>query len=146
MPLLFLSPLHRSIRQIGLYLEGHTAALALSNGEGHLLSYLRSYAPCPIGELHRVFGTKRSTLTSMIDRLEERRLVVRALDPKDRRSFLLDLTKDGRKAGDRLQVVLEELEASVRARIRKSDLDGFQAVLAAIAETTNVDVRSRRKP
>jgi DNA-binding MarR family transcriptional regulator len=94
-----------------------------------------------VGELHRVFGVKRSTLTSILDRLESRRLLRRELDPEDRRSFQLALTPEGRRLGDRLQSVLETFESAVRARVRKSDLAGFQAVLAAIAETTGVEVR-----
>jgi DNA-binding MarR family transcriptional regulator len=144
-PLLFLSPIHRATRQVGLYLEARTRALGVSNAEGHLITYLRSYGPCAITELHRVFGYKRSTLTSMLDRLEERELVVRELDPEDRRSFRVGLTRAGRGAGERLQTILEEMEAKVQARIRKADLEGFRNVLHAIGEVAQVDVRPRRK-
>jgi DNA-binding MarR family transcriptional regulator len=146
LPLLFLSPIHRATRQVSMYLEAPTAALGVSNPEGHLLTYLKGYGPCAITELHRVFGLKRSTLTSMLDRLEEREMVVRELDPEDRRSFRVGLTRSGRRAGDRLQAVLDDLEARVQARIRKSDLDGFRTVLHAIGEVTQVEVRPGRNP
>lgn len=145
MPLLLLSPIHRATRQVGLYLEGRTAALGVSNDEGHLLTYLRRYGPCAIAELHRVFGIKRSTLTSMLDRLEQRELVVRDLDPEDRRSFRVGLTRGGRSVGGSLETVLQDFERKVRARIRKADLEGFQNVLRAIAEVTRVEVRPERK-
>lgn len=37
----------------------------------------------------------KSTLTSMIDRLENRNLIRRAISKKDRRSYKLELTSDG---------------------------------------------------
>jgi hypothetical protein len=56
MALQFLSPLHKASRQLSVYLEAHTRELGVSPSEGHLISYLRSYAPAPVGELVRVFG------------------------------------------------------------------------------------------
>ena len=95
MALEFLSPLHRASRQISIYLEAHTRALGVSPGEGHLLTYLGGYAPASVVELVRVFGMKQSTLTSMLDRLERAGLVRREVNPADRRSFLIHLTRAG---------------------------------------------------
>src|SRR5688572_7892845 len=110
MPLQFLSPIHKAGRQIGLYLEGATVELGVSPAEGHLLSFLRTYAPCPVSELERVFGHKRSTLTSILDRLSDRGLLTRQVNADDRRSFTIELTPDGRKLAGKLQKVLEAFE------------------------------------
>ena len=72
----FLSPIHKANRQVSLYFEEQMVDMELSPVEGHIVSYLKSYAPCPISELVRVFGLKQSTMTSMLDRLEQRRLIV----------------------------------------------------------------------
>src|SRR3954447_24922878 len=96
-PLRLLSPIHRASRQVGLYLESRCSELGVSTPEGHLLSYLASYSPCPVGEIGRVFNLKGSTLTSMLDRLEERGLVERRPNRDDRRSFLVDLAKPGER-------------------------------------------------
>ena len=61
--LIFLSPLHKATRQVSLWFEEQMADMDLSPQEGHVLSYLNAYAPCPISELVRVFGLKQSTLT-----------------------------------------------------------------------------------
>ena len=76
-PLRLLSPIHKATRQIHLHLEPEFRRLGVSTVEGHLLSYLLGYGPCPITELNRVFGFKRSTATSILDRLETRGLVMR---------------------------------------------------------------------
>ena len=118
MALEFLSPLHKASRQISMYLEARTRALGLSPLEGHILTYLRTYAPAPVGELVRVFGVKRSTLTSLLDRLEKSGLVRREINPDDRRSFLVHISAQGRELTGRVNRLLEGLEADIRKRVR----------------------------
>ena len=143
MALDFLSPLHKASRQISVYLETHTRELGLSPLEGHVLTYLRGYAPAPVGELVRVFGIKQSTLTSLLDRLEKRGLVRRELNPDDRRSFLIHLTDEGRDFGRRLHRLLERLEADIRRGVRSQDTKGFRAVMGAVEKVTRVRLRER---
>ncbi len=146
MALQFLSPIHKSTRQVELYLEGRMAELGVSNPEGHLLSYLASYAPCPVGDLRRVFGTKGSTLTSMLDRLEGRGLITRAVHPDDRRSFLVELSDEGRRTARAVTEVVVDLEDDILRHLEPDDLEGFRKVMAAIAEATGVDLRPRSQP
>ena len=145
MPLQFLSPIHKASRQIALFLEAGLDRRDLSTREGHLLTYLRSYAPCPIGELHRVFGLRRSTLTSILDRLEDRRFLTRRLHPTDRRSFLIELTPAGRRLAKNVQIELDALEARIQRGVSRSAIRGFEQVMAAIAAATQVEVRERRE-
>lgn len=142
-PLQFLSPIHKASRQVTLYLERATTELDVSPPEGHLLSYLRSYAPCPVSELERVFGYKPSTLTSMLDRLVERGFVTRNLNPSDRRSFHIELTPDGRKLAAKLRKTLEAFEIRVGEQISEKQMAGFRAVMQAIADVTDITIRER---
>ena len=143
MALEFLSPLHKASRQITVYLESRSGPGALSSTEGHLLTYLRGYAPAPIGELVRVFGIKQSTFTSILDRLEAAGLVRRELNPDDRRSFLIHVTERGRELAERATRELEEFEAELRGRVSPRDVEGFHAVMRAIEEITRVQLRQR---
>jgi MarR family transcriptional regulator, organic hydroperoxide resistance regulator len=136
-----LSPIHKASRQISIYLERASGELGVSPAEGHLLSYLKSYGPCPISELERVFGLKPSTLTSMLDRLAERGLLTRQVNAKDRRSFTVELSSDGRKLAGRIQRMVAEFEQSIEERITDRQMAGFRAVMEAIAEVTDVNVR-----
>ena len=143
MPLDFLSPLHKASRQISVYLETHTRDLGLSPQEGHVLSYLRSYAPTPIGELVRVFGIKQSTFTSLLDRLEEAGLVRREINREDRRSFLVHISEQGIELAERLNRLLEKLEDEIRSLVSPRDIKGFHAVMRAVEEITRVKLRER---
>jgi DNA-binding MarR family transcriptional regulator len=143
MALGFLSPLHKASRQISVYLEAHTRELGVSPMEGHVLTYLGSYAPTPIGELVRVFGIKQSTFTSVLDRLEEAGLLHREINREDRRSFLIHITDKGRELAERLNRHLETLEDEIRKRISPRDEKGFRAVMSAVEEITRVQLRER---
>jgi DNA-binding MarR family transcriptional regulator len=140
-PLSFLSPIHKATRQVAVYLEQSHARWGIATAEGHLLAYLLSYGPCPIAELRRVFGHKKSTLTSMLDRLVDRGLAVRELHPEDRRSFLIGLTPAGRRTARQVRSAVEALEREIARRIDEDDLAGFRRVMDAIAAVTAVELR-----
>ncbi len=141
----FLSPIHKASRQITIYLERASAELGVSPVEGHLLSYLKTYSPCPVSEIERVFGHKPSTLTSILDRLAERNLLTREINVSDRRSFTIELTSDGRKLAGKLQKILEAFEKRVQERITGREIAGFRAVMEAIAQVTDVNLREKEK-
>jgi MarR family transcriptional regulator, organic hydroperoxide resistance regulator len=143
MALEFLSPLHKASRQITVYLEAQTRELGVSPLEGHVLTYLRKYAPAPVGELVRVFGVKQSTFTSLLDRLERAGLVRRELNPADRRSLLIHITDRGRDLTARLNRLLEKLEDEIRGRLRRPEVNGFHAVMTAVEDVTRVRIRER---
>ena len=144
MEIRYLSPIHKAFRQIAIHFEGPCETLGVSPAEGHLLSYLESYAPCPISEILRVFGKKPSTMTSMLDRLSRGGLVARKTDPGDRRSFTVSLTKRGHAAAGRVNHLVGDLEARIDAGVGRRDLMGFRAVMAAVEAATGVQVRKER--
>ena len=137
--------MHKATRQLGLHFERRAADSELSPQEGHLLTYLRVYAPAPIGDLVRIFGMKGSTMTSMLDRLAGLGLTERALNPDDRRSFVVSLTAHGKSVADEVQKFVEQTERDISKRVTKRDIEGFDAVMQAITEVTGVVVRPERK-
>ena len=141
MALRYLSPIHRAVRQITLYLEPQCSELGVSPAEGHLLSYLRSYAPCTIVEILRVFGIRPSTMTSMLERLAERGLLVRGPDPEDRRSVRVELTREGKAVAERINRLIRELESRIGSHVGTRELAGFRSVMGAVEAATGVRVR-----
>jgi DNA-binding MarR family transcriptional regulator len=133
--LLLVPPIHRTTHRIGLFLESARPPLGLSQGECHLLAHLAEAGPSTVGELHRAFAHKRSSLTSYLDRLEARNDVVREVRPEDRRSFRVSLTRSGARTAARVHQRLAELEDCALGRLTERDIRGFQAVLHALSET-----------
>lgn len=119
MALEFIPVIHRITHQIGLAIS-ETESLGLTQGEAHVLAFLHN-GDATISALHREFAHKRSTLTSILDRLEERGLITREVSAEDRRSFLVSLTRPGRGVAVRALRRLEELEAIMTAELPVRD-------------------------
>src|SRR5262245_38621351 len=132
MRLSLVPPVHRATHRIGLLIQA--ARLDVSQGEAHLLAELHEAGPRTVGELHRAFAHRKSTLTGILDRMEERGLVKRRLREEDRRSCSVERTSKGRTAAERAHERLARLEAAVRKRVSAQDLRGFAAVVEALAE------------
>ncbi len=141
MPLWLLSPLHKALRQVTVHISAITVGYGLSSDEGHLLTYVASYGPCPITELSRVFGLSASTLTGMLDRMETGGHLVRRPNAADRRSFLIEATPAGQATARELNEVLARFEAEVRERVGEDQIAGFRAVMQAVQDVTRVELR-----
>ena len=145
MALRLLPRIHKASRQVSLHLEGPCRRSGVAPEEGHLLTYLKCYGPCPVNELKRVFGLKNSTLTGILDRLERNEILRRRANPGDRRSFLVGLTRKGERLAVRLNAIVAAFEARVLGSLTERELAGFDAVMEAIATATGVTVRPPTK-
>lgn len=85
--------------------------LGLTPQQAHLLCVLLG-GPLGMTELSRILSIERSSLTSMVDRLERRDLVIRTANPADRRASHIELTSAGRAlAHDAHDAVVDRIEA-----------------------------------
>jgi DNA-binding MarR family transcriptional regulator len=126
--------LERATHAVALWIERALGDLHLNQAEAHVLGYLIHVQPCTINDLHVSFGHRRSTLTSILDRLEQRGLVRRVPHPTSRRLLVVELTPDGRPVAERVGAALRVLEASVIARTGSADVAAFLRLTSAIEE------------
>jgi MarR family transcriptional regulator, organic hydroperoxide resistance regulator len=138
--------LERAAHLIGVHVEHAARDLGITQAEAHVLVRLARRGSTTIAAVHREFGTKRSTLTNVLDRLEARGLVRRELNPADRRSFTIHLTRSGATQAHRLASVMDELEGVILDMVSARDVEGVDAVVHALAVATAVsqtgDVRT----
>ena len=118
------------------HLAAELSDLGLRKAEINLLAQLEPGRPRSVGELAAATGQRSSTLTGVLDRLEERRLVRRRVNPADRRSFTIALTAGGERAAARVHAVFATLDERVRADVPPSAADGFHSVLEAVERHT----------
>jgi DNA-binding MarR family transcriptional regulator len=124
--------IERSAHLIGRHIERAAARLDVTQAEAHVLVQLHRGGAQTVGELQRGFGHKRSTLTSVLDRLDLRGFVDRRVNPHDRRSYIVALTRSGLDAAREVNAVVESLERTIRRRVTARDLEGVRAVAAAL--------------
>jgi DNA-binding MarR family transcriptional regulator len=118
-------------------LHALTATLAdlnLSAAEINALANLSEGGTLSVRQLSERTGTRASTLTGLLDRLENRGYLVRELDPSDRRSFRLPLTGLGQKVAARALAAVADLERAALSRLDATQLAGYHAVVTALQE------------
>jgi DNA-binding MarR family transcriptional regulator len=115
-------------------LSAALADLDLSAAEINALANLGEGGTLNIRQLSERTGTRASTLTSLLDRLENRGYLARELDPADRRSFRLPLTKAGQTAAAQVLAAIADLERSALSRLDATQLAGYHAVITALQE------------
>lgn len=129
--------LERATHAVALWIERSFHDLRLTQAEAHILAYLARHAPCSINDLHRSFGHKRSTLTSLLDRLEGRGWIRRGAHPTSRRLVLVHLTDAGRHISEQVSAALSALEERVLARTGSGDETSLLRVLQVLEEETS---------
>ena len=115
-------------------LSAALADLNLSPAEINALANLGKGGTLNIRQLSERPGTRASTLTSLLDRLENRGYLARELDPADRRSFRLPLTKAGQAVAAQVLAAIADLERNALSRLDASQIAGYHAVITALQE------------
>lgn len=93
----------------------------LADGEGRTVS-----------QLGAAVGTRPTTLTSVLDRLERRGHITRGARAGDRRSVFIELTDSGRAEAAVITRGLTDLENRALAGLPPEAVAGFHAVLDAL--------------
>lgn len=88
------------------------AGISLDRPSAQLLTTLQCNAPgCKLHELAAKLGIEAPSVTRTVQRLEEEKLVVRTIDPADRRATYLRITRLGERT-------LKQLKRAKRAQLK----------------------------
>jgi MarR family transcriptional regulator, organic hydroperoxide resistance regulator len=121
---------HATLHALAVRLE----SLGLTASEQNVLAAFTGDRARTVGELAAATGTKASTLTSVLDRLERKGHAARDVDYSDRRSVIISLTPAGLQASEAVQSAMIWLERSALAGVSRQQLAGFFAVTAALTQ------------
>ena len=119
---------HRTLHVLSAAL----ADLNLSAAEINALANLSEGATLNVRQLSELTGTRASTLTGLLDRLENRGYLTRELDPEDRRSFRLPLTERGQATATRVLTAIADLERAALSGLSAEQIAGYHAVITAL--------------
>ncbi len=115
-------------KQINNQAASWLAPLGLTPAQYNYLVILRvSNAPCTLNELSKMIHTSNATVTGMVVTLERAKLVKRKGNLQDKRSFLVELTREGRSLVERAFEIhhrnIEAAMAGIPVRERQMLLD-----------------------
>ncbi|MEV7023810.1 MarR family transcriptional regulator [Kitasatospora sp. NPDC093558] len=117
-------------------LAGELAGLGLTASEINALANLADGRSRTASELGAAVGTRPTTLTGVLDRLEQRGHITRGTRAGDRRSVLVELTASGRQTAETIRRTVTGLERRALRDLSPAQVDGFHAVLLALTKAS----------
>jgi MarR family transcriptional regulator, organic hydroperoxide resistance regulator len=106
----------------------------LNPSQGRIMFVLWKEDGLPIGELGVRTELQKSTLTSMLDRLEAAGLVRREAAPDDRRKILVRRTKKDHALQTQYREVSEEMNRIFYRGLAAAEVEAFEATLRKVLE------------
>ena len=104
----------------------------LNGAQGRIIFSLWQNDDIPISELARQTALGKTTLTSMLDRLEQSGYIVRNADEKDKRSVLVSLTVKSKSLEGRYEDVSKEMTSLFYEGLSEQQIDEFENLLKHI--------------
>lgn len=120
------------MRLRGVSLESTTE---LYGRELDLIALLTSGGPTSVKSLVADLGLPRSTMTAIVDRLQERGLVHRMPNPQDRRSVILEATPSAHDALHRYHEGMLGLVDHIKKMLADGEQDEFTRLFKKVADT-----------
>jgi DNA-binding MarR family transcriptional regulator len=117
-------------------LAAELADLDLTASEINALANLADGRGRTVSELGAAAGTRPTTLTSVLDRLERRGHITRGSRPGDRRAVLIELTATGRLAAATIRRAVTDLEHRALGHLPAEALTALRTALQALTEAS----------
>ncbi len=106
----------------------------INTAQGRIMFPLWREDGISIVKLTKETALTKSTLTSMLDRLEESGYLQRVPSKKDRRKILIYLTEEGKRLQERYAGVSQEMTNLFYRGFTDSEIDEFEKYLERILE------------
>lgn len=135
--------LRKIVRSLDLHSRWLNKAFALTSPQLVSLNQVKEFEGLTIGDLARRTSLSCATATGIVDRLEQRGLVRRHRNGKDRRQVQLTLTETGRLTCERRPPLLQEAFLHALERLDAADKDRMLRSLRHLAEMMSGIVEER---
>jgi len=117
----------------------------INPAQGRILFALWEKDEIPISELAKRTQLSKSTLTSMLDRLEKAGHITRIRSKKDRRTILLRLTEKDKHLQKVYSIVSEEMIDIFYKKFSQQEIDEFEGHLKRILTNLTEDQAHRAR-
>jgi len=124
--------LHRAAQRMHGVMEEQAVRHGVSLREYLVLTALSSIAPSTQCALGQAIGLDKTTLTTLLDRLEQAGLLVRQADPQDRRARIPDVTQTGRELRVKVAHDIAAVEAALLAGFSPGEQQSLRSMLCEL--------------
>ena len=117
-------------------LSAELVDLDLTASEINVLANLADGQARTVSELGTAVGSRPTTLTGVLDRLERRGHITRGARPGDRRAVLIELTSSGQLAATTIRRAIADLEHRALDGLPDDAIAYLRAALQALTEVS----------
>lgn len=110
---------------------------AFNGAQGRILYVLWQKDDIPIVELSKKTGLAKTTLTSMLDRMEDAGLILRVFDKSDRRQIRITLTEQAHSLSGEYDEVSQDMNKIYYAGFSDDEIIAFENTLRRILKNLN---------
>jgi DNA-binding MarR family transcriptional regulator len=135
-----LANLRRIIRAVDIFSSRLRRTHNLNTSRLACLKVLYEKGDLPLSEISKAVYLSPSTITSAIDGLEEKKLVVRKRISDDRRIIIIGLTPEGKEVARNTPGTIHDNMTVVVKKLGKKDKEIFDRVLCRMTETLEEDI------
>ena len=105
---------------------------AFNGAQGRILYVLWQCDEISISTLSAQTSLANTTLTSMLDRMEQSGLIIRKSDPKDRRNRLIALTSKAKSLQDDYEKISQQMSERYYIGFTETEIVQFEAYLQRV--------------
>jgi DNA-binding MarR family transcriptional regulator len=125
----------RSARRLQRSSMAELGPMGLTGAKARVIRYLEAAGhPVRMADIAAGLEVVPRTATSIVDDLELARLVMRAMDPRDRRSILVSLTPDGALLLDRVAQARRRTAEATFSRLSPAERAELTRMLATLCD------------
>ena len=128
----FVSRIHQLGGRVFERLLKESGVDAFNGPQGRILYVLWEHEKLPFSEIGRYTSLAKTTLTSMIDRMEESGLVERAPDKEDRRQVFVSITEKARSYRQKYDELSQEMNGIFYDGFDEEEIGQLESMLERI--------------
>lgn len=118
-------------------------SLEINNSQGRILFILSKFKEMPINSLCEELSLSKSTLTSMLDKLEASGYIVKKSSDLDKRSTLINITERGEIAVELYGDIVKDMENIYYKGFSEEEIYLFESYLGRVY--TNLKNKDKEK-
>ena len=105
---------------------------AFNGAQGKILYVLWEHGEVSISTIAQNTSLSKTSLTSMLDRMEKGGLILRRQNPRSRREILVSLTEEARRLQAAYEAVSQRINQVYYRGFRPEEIEQYEAYLARI--------------
>ena len=106
----------------------------INAAQGTIIFVLSKEGPMQIKDIGKKTGLAKTSLTSMLDRMEQQGLIKKIENEEDRRSTIIEVCEDTKSFTEMLDQIGAQMDEELYRGLKAKEIERFEATLAKVLQ------------